>query len=252
VIGLARLTHLLKWVAVSVASVGAVLTAGLALVAVVAQAGSTDTWSRWSNAGQAFGVLTAVFSGFALAALVITFWMQLQELKAQRMELCQQRELLGQARAALHRSAEADLAALHHSLIKMAMDDGDLAKIWPPLGTGLAARSNRQYLYANLIIQHHWLRFQISDYTEAELRSVLRYLFSSPLMREFWRSTERSRATFLLPGTQEFLFHDVAADVFREWSTGPDAGAPRLATVDGPTTDEASGPDDAESRQEAA
>ena len=68
-------------------------------------------------------------SGLAVAALVITFWLQLQELKAQRTELCQQRELLGNAQAALHRSAEADLRALHGNLTKMAIDDEDLAEV---------------------------------------------------------------------------------------------------------------------------
>src|SRR5437868_4112766 len=71
--GLARLSHFVKWIAVSFAAVGVVLVVGLVLVALVAQTGSADTLNRWSSAGQAFGVLTAVFSGFALAALVITF-----------------------------------------------------------------------------------------------------------------------------------------------------------------------------------
>jgi hypothetical protein len=240
--GLKRLTRLLRWVAISGGSVALVLIAGLGLVALVAQGGSTDTWARWSNAGQAFGVLTAVFSGCALAALVVTFLMQLQELKAQRTELCQQRELLSQARLALHRSAEAQLGALHGNMLKLAMDDVDLAEVWPPLATGLACIRNRQYLYANLILQHHRLRFRISDYTEAELKAVLRYLFSSPLIREYWDHSERSRATFLVPGTGEFLFNQIAADVFRERS--------RLATVDVPRAEE-SRSNAAESRRAA-
>src|SRR5437764_12386327 len=132
-----RLSTVLKWVAISSASVAVVLVTGLGLVALVAQGGSsTDTWIRWSNAGQAFGVLTAVFSGFALAALVITFVMQLQELKAQRMELCQQRVLLGQAGTALHRSAEAQLRTLHRDLMRLAMEDEELAEVRPTLVSG--------------------------------------------------------------------------------------------------------------------
>src|SRR2546423_8092597 len=131
-----RLTRVLAWIAISVGSVATVLIAGLSLVAMVARGGTTDTWNRWSAAGQAFGVLTAVFSGFALAALVITFLMQLQELKAQRTELCQQRELLRQARVALHRSAEAEIRTLHTDLMRLAMDDDDLADVWPSLVAG--------------------------------------------------------------------------------------------------------------------
>jgi hypothetical protein len=253
--GLARLTRLLKWFAAFVVSVGVVLTAGLALVALVTQAGSSDTWSRWSNAGQAFGALTAVFSGFALAALVITFWMQLQELKAQRTELCQQRELLGQARAALHRSAEAEIGGLHGELMKMAINDDDLAAVWPTLKADLTSRRNRQYLYANVILQHHRLRFRTSDYTEAELRGVLGYLFTSPLMREFWQDSERSRTTFLVPGTAEFIFQEIATQVLHEHRglvACPGEGSTGLATIAAPTPDDGAGPEGLGSRSEAA
>ncbi len=235
-----RLSTVLKWVAISSASVAVVLVTGLVLVALVAQGGSTDTWIRWSNAGQAFGVLTAVFSGFALAALVITFVMQLQELKAQRMELCQQRELLGRAGTALHRSAEAQLRNLHRDLMRLAMEDEELAEVWPTLVSGLAPGRNRQYLYANLIIQHHWLRFRISDITEEQLRSELGYLFSSPLVRQYWRDTERARASHIVPGTEEFHFNQVVAQVASE-NPGP-------AALDGPPNDVGS----PERRQQAA
>jgi hypothetical protein len=222
--GLARPTQLLKWLTAAVVSVGIVLGSGLVLVAVVTQAGSTDTWNRWSSAGQAFGVLTAVFSGFALAALVITFWMQLQELKAQRTELCQQRELLAQAQTALHRSAEADIRALHTDLMKMAIDDNDLADVWPPLQSGLLPRRNRQYLYANLVIQHAWLNIQIRDYSEAEMRNNLRHLFASPLIREYWADTQARRERLLVPGTPEFAFNEIADEVFREQVDPPSKG----------------------------
>jgi hypothetical protein len=219
--GLARLTHLVKWIAVSLVAVGAVLVAGLVLVAVVAQTGSTDTWNRWSSAGQAFGVLTAVFSGFALAALVITFGLQLQELKAQRIELCQQRELLGDARAALHRSAEADLRTLHTNLMKMAMDDNDLADVWPPIQPGLSARRNRQFLYANLIVQHLWLNVQIGQLSQTEMRNQLRHVFGSPLIRLYWAATQGNRAMLLVPGTPEFAFAQAADEIFLEEGGAP-------------------------------
>jgi len=219
--GLARLTHLAKWIAVSLASVGVVLVVGLVLVALVAQTGSTDTLNRWSSAGQAFGVLTAVFSGFALAALVITFGLQLQELKAQRIELCQQRELLGDAKAALHRSAEADLRALHANLMKMAMDDNDLADVWPPLQPGLSPRHNRQFLYANLIVQHLWLNVQIGQLSPAEMHNQLRHVFGSPLIRHYWAATQGNRALLLVPGTPEYAFAQAADEIFLEEGGAP-------------------------------
>jgi Family of unknown function (DUF6082) len=203
------------------ASVALVLTTGVALAALVARAGNADMWSRFSNAGQAFGVLTAVLSGFALAALVITFWMQLQELQAQRTELCAQRELLSQAKAALHRSAAAEIRSLHNSLLKMAMDDDDLAAVWPTLRPGLSPTQNRQFLYANLILQHNRLYYEISDWSEPEMRNNIRYLFTNPVMRDYWRTTRTRRADILVPESGETLFDQIAEQIFQEHGDVP-------------------------------
>jgi hypothetical protein len=214
-----RPIRVISWVVVGTAAVAAVLVAGLGLVAMIAPAASPEMWSRWSNAGQAFGVLTAVFSGFALAALVITFLMQLHELKAQRIELCQQRELLAQAQAALHRSSQADIRALHVDLIKLAIADPALAEVWPALQPGLDLDRNRQFLYANLAIQHTWLHLKVLEITEEEARNLLGYLFTSPLIREYWAATQSSRAGFLVAGTAEFGFTRMVDEVYREQMT---------------------------------
>jgi hypothetical protein len=212
----AALGRVAKLVVLAGAFVGVILLTGVGMVALVTMTASPDTWARWSSAGQAFGVLTAVLSGLAVAALVITFWLQLQELKAQRIELCQQRELLSSAQAALTRSAEADVRARHESLTRMAINDEDLAEVWPMLQADLSPRRNRQYLYANLILEHAWLIYRISEYSEEQMRGNLRYLFTSPLMRAFWLVAQESRSTVLIPGTPEFLFDKVAREVFRE------------------------------------
>jgi hypothetical protein len=203
--------------------VAVILLTGVGMVALVTAGGSTETWIRWSNAGQAFGVLTAVLSGLALAALIVTFWLQLQELKAQRIELCQQRELLSNAQTALHRSAEAELRTLHTDLTKMAIDDTDLAEVWPALEAGITPERNRQYLYANLILQHAWLICRVSDYSEAEMRSNLRYLFRSPLFREYFEASQGVREGVLVPGTTEYRFDEVAREVFAESESETDA-----------------------------
>lgn len=211
-----RPTRLYAWAAASAAAVIIVLGLGLGLVALVAMTASPRTLTKWSNAGQAFGVLTAVFSGFALAALVITFLMQLQELKTQRIELTQQRKLLAQAQAALHGSSEADLRARHIDLIRMAITDPVLAEVWPQVQPNLQVDRNRQYLYANLVIQHTGLHHKVMNLSAKEVRSLLRYLFTSSLIREFWAATQASRASFLTPGSPESEFTRIADEVFRE------------------------------------
>jgi hypothetical protein len=214
---LARARSTVKWFTVSLILVTAILTAGLAIVALLSQHGSTAMWIRWSNIGQAFGALNSVVAGFALVALVVTFLAQLQEFRAQRAELAVQRESLRLAQSDLHRGTEAELRKLHVDLLKMAMNDSQLAAVWPALKPGLSRERNRQYLYANLILQHAWLMVRISDYTEAEMQSNLRYLFTSPLMREYWQASARNRSAILVSGTDEYRFAEVADEICAEY-----------------------------------
>jgi hypothetical protein len=211
-----RLWSAVRWALTSVAFVAALLATGIGMVAMVGQGGSTDIWHRWSDVGQAFGVLTAVFSGLALVALVVTFWMQLKELREQRVELAVQRRSLVDAQAELFRTAEANLHSLHMGLLKIALDDVDLAAVWPPLAPDLSAERNRQYVYANLVIQHAWMGLRLGPYSEAEIKRNMRYLFTSPLIREFWQATANARSVLLVPGTPEHHFAELADELFRE------------------------------------
>jgi hypothetical protein len=212
----ARVRHWLGWAAFTLVVVAVVLTLGVGMVAMLGRGGDDRTWSRWSNVGQAFGALTAIVSGLALAALVVTFVMQFRELQAQRAELALQRELAGRVEGHLHRSAEAELRTLHMDLLKLAMNDRQLAAVWPPF-PGVTEEQNRQFLYANLVLQHTWLQKSLGLSSKAETQSNLRYLFASPLIREYWRATEPSRASVYVAGSTEFLSARMADEICREY-----------------------------------
>jgi hypothetical protein len=98
----------------------------------------------------------------------------------------------------------------------MAMADPNLAAVWPPLQAGLSQERNNQYLYANLLIQQSWLGLRSGEYTKAEMREILRYLFGSPLVREYWRATTESRDRILVPFTDEYEWSQIADEVCRE------------------------------------
>jgi len=214
---LARAARLVKWTVVTITFLGLVLLAGVGIVALLGRDGSDRTWSRWGNVGDAFGALNSLLSGLAVAAIVVTFLVQFQELKVQRTDLARQRDSLNRAESELRRSAEAKLRMLHVDLMKMAMDDTSLAEVWPPLAPRLSHEENKQYFYANLILQHAWLQLRINVYTEAEMHSYLRYVFTSPIMREYWQISMRSRNRILVPGTAEFLFNEAADAICREY-----------------------------------
>src|SRR5947208_2696863 len=106
---------------------------------------------------------------------------------------------------------------LHIELIKMAMNDEQLAAVWPPFETDPSIERNRQYLYANLVYQHTWLCLRISDYTDLEVESLLRYLFTSQVMRDYWRAASNARKYSLVPNTPEYTFAQRAEKICLEY-----------------------------------
>ena len=198
---------------------GIVLFAGIGIAALLGRSGSTDLWTRWGNVGQTFESINTIFSGLAFVALVVTFAIQFQELRMQRIELKLQREAMKASNGSLHTSAAANLRSLHMELMRMAIDDPELAAVWPDFDVGLSIKRNRQYLYANLIIQHLWLYLQIGEYSEDEARGMLHYMFSSPLMRDYWAASERVRR-WLVADTPEHLFAKMVDDLYGEDNPG--------------------------------
>jgi hypothetical protein len=205
-----------KWIAASTLVVLVILFVGLGAATSLQTLDTPSGWAARANVGDSFGVVNAVVSGLALAALIVTLWLQSRELALQRAELAMQRQSLDQSRLELYRSAEASLRMLHVDLIRMSIDDPSLAAVWPPLDPGASYEKERQYLYANLIYQHMWLSMRISDYTDEQVQNHLRYMFTSAHMREYWRAAAKAR-TSLVPGTAEYAFAEAANRICGEY-----------------------------------
>lgn len=193
--------------------------AGIGLAAMLSPLANAATWQVFSSIGDAFGVV-------ALVALVATFGVQYHELRQQRAELAAQRETLALSERAHNRSAEAAIRDVHMGLMKMAIDDPDLAEVWPDLPSGVPQARTRQYLYANLIMSEFSSALKIRDIDDNHCRAVLRVLLSGPVMREYWQMTRSNRARLLIPGTAWARFVALADSVFAESPVfGMDAGA---------------------------
>jgi hypothetical protein len=198
------------------------LSAGVGIAALLAEQGATADWSRWSDVGQTFGALSSIISGLALVAIVVAARMQSKEMQANREELADQRLSLMNSHVQLQRSASASLGMLHLEILKMGIEDEDLARVWPPFEPNLPAEQNRQYLYANIIYQFQFRAMQHGDYTEEEILAALRYLFTSPVMRGYWRAAAFGRKYF--PGdSPEFAFAQNVDEVCREFEAVVDA-----------------------------
>jgi hypothetical protein len=203
--------------ALLVVLLGMGITAGLTAIG-----GDATYWTKLGNVGQALASVDAIFSALGLIAIVITFWFQYQELKLQRLELESQRQALDGSQSALSKSAEADLRTLHVDLLKMSINDCDLAKVWPWFETEMSDVAMKQFLYANLIMQHHRLAFEIGQYNEADMRLILRRLFESALIRDYWRISFAERSSMLPPDSAGWSFERLVHEAFSESTDPPD------------------------------
>ncbi len=89
----------------------------------------TSTAEKLGTLGQIVEPVSAAFSGLAFIALVVTFRLQYDELVLQRQELESQRHAMDRTQSELHRSADADIRACHVELMRLSMEDGDLAEV---------------------------------------------------------------------------------------------------------------------------
>jgi hypothetical protein len=175
---------------------GAVVAAGVGIVALVGRSGDDSTWRHWSDVGQAFGVVNSVFAALAVAALVITS--------------------MAQSRSQRDQQTEVSVRQLHVALTRMAIDNPHLAEVWPRT-TMEDPVTQSQYMYANLLLQHAWLQYTTGVATREEMISNLRYLFASPKMRAFWGTTANSRRSIYVEDTTEASLAAVANEIWREY-----------------------------------
>lgn len=141
-----------------------------------------DELARWSDIGQAVSPIGIFFSGVAFIGISAALLMQGRELRNQREELTIARE-------EQQRSSELAMRELHTDLIKMAIDDPELRSVWPAPAPG--HETTRKDHYCNLILNLQKVAYETHTIDLPELRGALRFLMTSPDMRDFW---SRSRS----------------------------------------------------------
>jgi hypothetical protein len=218
-------SRIASWLAIVSGVVATTLLAGVGVAAVLARQGGSDDWRMWSDVGQTFGVLSSIVSSLALLAVVITA-------RQNRAELERQRQFLIDNHAEFRRTSHANLGMLHQQLVKMSIDDEELAAVWPVIDVDVPANVNRQFRYANLIYSFQFRALQSDNYTEAAINESLRYLFSSPVMRAYWRATEGGRLQ-LDPEGIEYIFARRVDKICAEYERV--VARTERSTVHGPT-----------------
>ena len=173
-----------------------VVVAGVGLVAFVGQRGNNETWRRWSDVGQAFGLVNSVIAAVAVAVLIATS--------------------LAQSRGQRAQQAEISLRQLHVTVIRMAIDNPHLAAVWPRTSSEDPG-TQAQHMYVNLLLQLAWSKYTTGIATREEMISNLRFLFASPVVRNYWRETTSSRNSLYIEGTLEASLAQLADEIWREY-----------------------------------
>ncbi|MCF3134045.1 DUF6082 family protein [Streptomyces olivochromogenes] len=185
------------WILVTITIASCAATVGLTLfLTSFSEVQSTAS----GNAGQSFGAAAAATSVVVLIYIARTFHQQGEEsrmqrevLEAQRAELALQREVAENQHETARRVAEAAIREQHRRLFQMAFDDPLLMAVWPPYEPDIPADRTRQFMYANLVISHQCMCWELGYLDDESSVSNLYYLFSSAPMREFWERTRAAR-----------------------------------------------------------
>jgi hypothetical protein len=123
-----------------------------------------NDWTRFSNEGQAYGGIAAVFGMLALLGVAVSLVLQSRDAAANR-ELAQ-------------RTIQADL-------LSRALNDRELLACWGPSLHG-DDQQDRQHIYTNLIVSFWRSMFEIGKITDDQLRVLSARMFAGAPGRRYW------------------------------------------------------------------
>lgn len=129
-------------------------------------------WPLLGNVGQTYGAASAILAGLALIGVVSSLRLQAREAKAAR---------------------EQALRALHTDLLKMAIDDPALLECWGPIEDAADVEWFRKHVYANLIVSHWQLMWEVDVLAAPHLEVLADQFFKGQVGRRFWAEARGPR-----------------------------------------------------------
>ncbi|TDB80272.1 DUF6082 family protein [Micromonospora sp. KC721] len=129
-------------------------------------------WPLLGNVGEAYGAASAILAGLALIGVAASLVIQAREAKAAR---------------------EQALRGLHTDLLKMAIDDPGLLECWGPIEQSTDLDWFRKHVYANLIVSHWQLMWEVDVLSEPHLEVLADQFFKGAIGRRFWTEARGPR-----------------------------------------------------------
>ncbi|MFI9640186.1 DUF6082 family protein [Micromonospora sp. NPDC051925] len=121
-------------------------------------------WPLLGSVGEAYGATSAILASLALIGVVASLIIQAREAKATR---------------------EQALRGLHTDLLKMAVDDPGLLPCWDPIEEPTDPEWFRRHVYANLIVSHWQLMWEVGVLTRPHLEVLGDQFFKGVVGRRF-------------------------------------------------------------------
>lgn len=180
------------------ATIAAAISTGLAIIilsplALKAVATIFNlNWIQLSNIGQAYGAISALIAGIALAGVAASVFLQAHETR--------------------HNRWAADRGR-HFELMRMAVEDPFYQQAFslPDISTDQARISG----YINLLLQHWSILWEFGDISEPVLRGLLADVLHSNAGRTYWKQFGNGREQ-LATSEREIEFIRVADAVYGE------------------------------------
>lgn len=183
----------------SVAALIAIIISPLALQAIAVTLNLN--WAKLSNIGQAYGAISALIAGLALAGVVISVFLQAREARHSRWAVERER---------------------HLEIMRIAIENPFYRQVFalPDMPEDMARLSG----YINLLLFHWSMSWEFGDMSEDALRDCLASILYSGAGRSYWQIFRDARLNPAGKTDREIMFNRIADAVYQE-SMASSAGA---------------------------
>lgn len=168
---LTRNVHrLVLWLTIVLASAALIPTSVL-LLSLVEKYFQVD-WARLSDIGQALGIASALLSGGALIAVVVSIRLQAQQTQVMQFQ---------------------SVRAMRMELLRTAMDNEAYLPVWG-YGPWISSEEIKKRAYFSSVFSYLQISFGLGAIPENELRLDLARSFTNREVRDAWREIRGSYA----------------------------------------------------------
>jgi hypothetical protein len=188
-------------------SVAVLLTVSFLLLVLISPTGmqlllgQRADWSALSEVGQAYGTASAFLSALAFCAIAISIVIQRQQTRVALVAVARQR---------------------HFDVVKLAIEDPSLLQAT----ISGDPQEVRLFSYANLLVSHWFMIWDLGVLTDDRLRAALSGLFQSPFARRWWQKHGKGWASSNSRAEQRFV-----ELVTEGWVNAVDSASEDQATV---------------------